>query len=482
MIKFIINYVILIFSNGIINIIELLTNTYITRKIGTAFVGSYSLIMNFFTFLITLSVFGVPLALTKLVSEKTTSNKEEINAYSKSAIKICLVTSILTTILSFIFKDNIANIILKDTINSNYIGILCLALPLISVSACICGYFNALRKVKNSAIHDIICHMSKAIIIVLFLNYTNNSYLTLILSLVLSELLAFIYTFTIYILKRDKSTKNIKCTKKILKISGPIAFTTLVRSGLSTIKHTLIPLRLQKYGFSAQYALSRYGIIHGIALPFILIPSIFINCFSSLLLPEYSRLYAKSNNEKIISYTKKSFKITLLFSLYISFILYISSDLLCYTFYSNNEVAYYVKILTPLIWIMYLDTIIDNMLRGLDLQVDVMKINIIDVLVSIALIWICVPKLGTFGYILVLYVSEYLNGFLSIGLLLKKTSLKFDYMSWIVYPLILLFISFFISNHIFKNIITYTGLISYITIFSILFFVLYLIFARKNKA
>ena len=122
------------------------------------------------------------------------------------------------------------------------------------------------------------------------------------------------------------------------------------------------------------------------------------------------------------------------------------------------------------------------MLRGLDLQVDVMKINIIDVLVSIALIWICVPKLGTFGYILVLYVSEYLNGFLSIGLLLKKTSLKFDYMSWIVYPLILLFISFFISNHIFKNIITYTGLISYITIFSILFFVLYLIFARKNKA
>ena len=70
MIRFLKNFALLSISTGIINIIEVITNAYISQKIGTTILGSYSLIMNMFNFLVTISLFGVPLAITKIVSEK----------------------------------------------------------------------------------------------------------------------------------------------------------------------------------------------------------------------------------------------------------------------------------------------------------------------------------------------------------------------------------------------------------------------------
>ena len=173
-------------------------------------------------------------------------------------------------------------------------------------------------------------------------------------------------------------------------------------------------------------------------------PSIFINSAASLLLPEYSRYFAAKDTTKIKRLTEKIFKTTILLSLYISFIIYISSDYICFKLYNNVEVSYYVKILTPLICIIYLDYIADSILRGLDLQVNVMKINIIDLIISISLIYFGIPYLGTWGYILVLYVSEYINGIMSIDQILSKTKIKFKYYEWIIKPLLCLFTSFWI--------------------------------------
>ena len=60
--------------------------------------------------------------------------------------------------------------------------------------------------------------------------------------------------------------------KRILRISIPVAITSYIRSGLSTIKQLLIPLRLQKNGMTCDDALSSYGMINGMAMPLLLFP------------------------------------------------------------------------------------------------------------------------------------------------------------------------------------------------------------------
>ena len=485
MLKFFKNFLILSLSTGIINIIEVITNAYITQKIGTTVLGSYSLIMNVFNFLVTISLFGVPLAITKIVSEKDELNdKPSIVKASKIGYKLCALISISVCIFTIIFKEKISKIFLNNLDDTRILILLALSLPLMALSSCICGYFNALRKVEKPVINEFLSHVVRSFIIVTLIYLKKPTYLSFGISILLSEFISFMYSYTMY--KRDIkryifSRKSIKdntlaLTKDVLRISAPISFTSFVRSGLSTLKHTLIPLRLQKFGFSYDYALSRYGLIHGIALPFVLMPSIFINCFSSLLLPEYSRFFATNNTLKIKSITDKIFKFTILASLYISFILYISSDLLCYSIYKNSEVSYYVKILTPLICIIYLDYILDNILRGLDLQVKVMKINIIDVIISILIIYLGVPYLGTFGYILVIYTSEYLNGILSINLLLKKINMDFKYLEWIFIPVCFMFISYYLTTNLITKVENILSMTLSILIFSTIFIFLYLTF------
>lgn len=489
MLKFIKNFIILSLSTGIINIIEVITNAYITQKIGTTVLGSYSLITNFFNFLVTISLFGVPLAITKIVSEKDELNDNvSIIKASNIGYKLCAIISTCVCMLTIIFKDKISDIFLNNLQDTRILVLIALSLPLMAISSCVCGYFNALRKVNKPAIKEFLAHIIRSFIIVTLIYLQKPTYLSFGISILLSEFISFLYAFIMYKkdikkynIEKNSSKSNVNLTKDILKISAPISFTSFVRSGLSTLKHTLIPLRLQKYGFSYDYALSRYGLIHGIALPFVLMPSIFINCFSSLLLPEYSRFYAADNKNKIQRITEKIFNITFLASLYISFIIYISSDLLCYSIYKDSEVSYYVKVLTPLICIIYLDYIVDNILRGLDLQVRVMKINIIDVVVSILLIYFGVPYLGTFGYILVIYVSEYLNGLLSINLLLKKIDLNFKFFDWLIFPAILMFISYFITTSLISSAQNILSMTLSILCFTVIFFILYLPFKVLHR-
>ena len=68
---------------------------------------------------------------------------------------------------------------------------------------------------------------------------------------------------------------------------------------------------------------------------------------------------------------------------------------------------------------MYLDIIIDSILKGLDAQVDVMIINVFDCLISIAFIYFLVPILGFSGYIISIFISEIIDFSLSGYKLLK---------------------------------------------------------------
>ena len=110
---------------------------------------------------------------------------------------------------------------------------------------------------------------------------------------------------------------------------------------------------------------------------------------------------------------------TLIFSIIIAILIFIFSDNLCNWIYHKIEIAKYLRILSPLIIIMYLDIVIDSILKGLDAQVDVMAVNIFDCLVSIAFIYFLVPVLGFSGYVISIFVSEIIDFSLSGYKLLK---------------------------------------------------------------
>ena len=87
--------------------------------------------------------------------------------------------------------------------------------------------------------------------------------------------------------------------KRILRITIPVALTSYLRSGLSTVKQLIIPYSLQKSGMNSSNSLIAYGIVNGMAMPIIMFPVSLVISFSTLLVPEFSRCYTQEKYSKI---------------------------------------------------------------------------------------------------------------------------------------------------------------------------------------
>lgn len=141
----------------------------------------------------------------------------------------------------------------------------------------------------------------------------------------------------------------------------------------------------------------------------VLFPNIIVLAFSNLLIPEFAEFTARSQDSKIKNITQKILKYTIYFSVITSIILFIFAPQLSKIMYKNTDVIIYIKVLAPLVPIMYIDNVVDAILKGLDKQVTVLKINILDLITSIFLILTLIPIYGINGYIFIIYFSEILN-------------------------------------------------------------------------
>jgi len=422
---FIFNTLILLFSSIILQIINAYFSIYISNTIGEEAVGVFSLLMSVYAFGITLASAGINIATTRVVSEELAAN-DEIGSkkISSRCVYFSLIFGICASFIFFIISDFITKKCLHSQISKNVIYLICIALPFISMSSAINGYFTAVRRVYKNAISKFFEEFIKILCTAIFLGFImpkgiNYACYSLILADVISEVLSF---FALYILyKLDKKQNLLESrykdidsyNKRILRITIPVALTSYLRSGLSTIKQLLIPSSLQKSGMNSSNSLISYGIVNGMIMPIIMFPVMIVTSFSGLLIPEFSRLYVEKNYKRIKKISFIILAFTFVFSFVVTIFIFTCSNFLCKTIYNKLEIAKYLRIISPLIIIMYLDIVIDSILKGLDAQVSVMVINILDCVISICFIYFFVPSLGFSGYIISIFISEVVNFSLS---------------------------------------------------------------------
>lgn len=459
---FIINGLLLTITSLFLKSINIFLGIYISNKIGSEAVGVYALIMSIYMFFITLSNSGINLATTRLISEAYAYKiQNEIHIILKKSIIYSLMTGLFSCATLILFSNLISKSCLHSKVSSIPLIIIAFSLPFIALNSCLNGYFTAIKKVKNTIYSQIIGQFVQIFLIIFLFNHyplSSTEYICIILviGITFSEIASFIVLFVLYYLEKSRESKNKLVAKfksnkylnQILKITIPISITSYIRSGLSTLKQILTPTSLEKSGISCEKSLSQYGIINGMVIPLILFPCLFISSFSMLLIPEFSYLNARKNCNKINLATQKILKISFIFSFLITGLFWNFSDVISNVIYKNSNIGEFIKILSPLIILMYIDNIVDSILKGLDKQVFVMIINIIDLFTSISCIYFIVPLYGIKGYILVLYISEFLNGIISLLLLTKSINLKINIANWIFKPLLCIFI----CNLLFKNI------------------------------
>lgn len=374
---------------------------------------------------------GINITSTRIVSEEMAFG----NSYGikKSIIKCILISLSFGFIASIIFCLNssfIVRVCFHNKVSESIVYLISVALPMIAISASISGYFTAVRRVYKSVIANFLEYIAKIIItLFLFKKYLPGGNIesicfALILGDVLSEVCSFTYNIIVFVFDLNHNIENNYITKnnsflyRIFRILMPVAFTSYIRSGLSTLKQLIIPSSLEKNGLNCDIALAEYGTITGMAMPIVMFPATFLNAVAGLLIPEFSRYYVKKDYFKIKKYSNLLIINSFLFALILTIIFLIFGNNIGLLIYNDLSVGTYIKLFAPLIPFMYVDIVVDSILKGLDAQVNVLFINIIDLLVSISFIFFFVPMFGIKGFIASIFASEILNFILS----LKKLS------------------------------------------------------------
>ncbi len=469
--RFLMNGLVLTLTSLLMSSIGVWFSVYISNLIGSEAMGVYQLAISVYSFAITLATSGINLAATRLVSEEMGENK--LGGVKKSVTRCViysLVCSLTAGIMLYLFSPLIGEYWLKSTDTVISLKAMAISLPFLSLCSVYAGYFTAVRRVYKSATVQITEQFFKigATIFALSLAPKDSLMYTcfaIVAAGALSDVIAFfacfiLYRFDVHRFKGEKiHSKDL--TRRMNSIAIPIALSSYMRSGILTLKNLLVPLKLEKFGLSRSSAVSMFGMLHGVVLPILLYPSAFISSFSSLLIPELSEYHAREGNivgnKRLHHVINKTLDINLAFSILVAGVMLSFSTPLASALSKDPQSAFYLRLLAPIVPIMYVDNCIDCMLKGLNEQVSSMRYNIIDALVSLILVTFLLPYTGIRGYVVVICNSEILNFALSLNRLVKITEFEFDAVESVAKPVVAIFASTFLCSLVLQPI---TGVFS----------------------
>lgn len=417
---------------------------YLSNRIGAEGIGLYQLVSSVYSLAITLSTSGISLAVTRIVSEQIAlGNDVAARSAFRRSLGMALTLGLLAGGLLLWGSGWLGRVILGDERTVLSLRLLAGGLPFLSTASVIRGYFLGLKRPIKSVSGDFTellatVALTVPLLAVLLPKGLEYACCALVIGSVGAEAVSCLYSALLCLTERLPSQgQRLKgMNRRIFSIAAPIALSNYFRSLLSTLENVLVPPSLKRFGADSSQALSQYGTIRGMVMPVLMLPAAIMSAFASLLVPEVAGARAVQDQRRIDFIVEKCFKATLLFAFPACGIFLRFSGELGQALYGSSQVGSLLLILAPLVPLMYLDQIVDSILKGLNQQVYAMKINTADSFLRVILIFLLVPLMGLRGYLIMFYAGTIFNASLSMGRLVTVSRVRFRLWDWVLKPAI----------------------------------------------
>lgn len=428
-------------------------NVYLTGLVGTVGIGIFQLVMSVYAMAKTLACGGMNLSATRLCIDDPEHQRHSM----KRVLECAFILGFLSLIILYFFARPISEYWIMTDRATLSLKILSFSLPFISLSAALNGYMTAVRKMGRYSIIQLLEQIAKITLTVVLIAKIGKgdmefSIALVCLAITISEVISFLLALVSYLSDVYRwgpdAGKSQNFGRKMARLAIPDALGSYIRSALNTVEHLLIPRGIRKSGLGVDKAFSDYGLVQGMALPVLLYPSSILGVLSGLLVPEIAECKRKKNLVQVHYIINRVLHIAMIFSMVTMAAMLIFADEISLAVYSSTSCATFIRQIAPLIPIMYLDMTTDGMLKGLDLQLDIMKINILDSVLCVVLVFFLVPKIAVDGYIITIYVAEIINFLFSFYKLIRVSKVKFGVFKNFVKPAASSFFALFFSKRI----------------------------------
>lgn len=484
---FIKNALILTVSSLILRFVGIIFKVWLAKLIGSEGIGLYQLVFSVYMLASTFAASGICTAVTRLIAEElAVGTKKGAVKIMRRSVELTLIIAAATVITVFFGAEFIATRFLGDLRAVLALKILPLSLPFMGVTSCLRGYFIARRKITPNAVSQLFEQAVRIILVVILVKSFYRKGLAACCGAVLfadsaAEICSFLLLLIIWVF--DSKKLKIKAAnprpmqpavKRIFHIALPITSGRYLNTALRTAENILVPKNLAKYPFGGSNALSQFGMIKGMALPILFFPSTLLNSVSTLLIPEISEASAKNQKWLVKSATGNVLKLTALVSFIFAAVFFCAGREIGMLIYKDEAVGELLRALSPIVPLMYLDSISDGILKGLDQQAFSFRTAITDSVIRIVLILLLLPIFGLRGFIWIMYFSNALTCGLNVGRLLKVSRARLSFLKEVFLPLGCAFIIALTAETVLKKLVS--GNLVYIILICAVSLPIYLIF------
>lgn len=421
----------------------LIFNVKLSDTAGTAAVGIMSLIMSFFSCIMILANGNIFVSTSRFVSEEN-ENGGNIFRVMRMSLTFSLILSGSFSVISFAASDYIAVNMLKSPELGLAVRILSFSLTPAAVGSCIKGYFHGLRRIKVPMRGDITEFALKWAVMgaLMIIPRNMNFYVVTAFSICAGEIVSCIYYVIsfIYSVHTYKHRISDKCIMKngrdYMKANLPVVISGYVQMIMSAANEAIVPATLLGYNTSADEALSQYGMFEAMIIPAIFFPAVAMSSMSNIMIPEAASA-VRAGRERLKKLIGESFRKCFSYAFFISgMFLCFGTELGRIMCPSDDLVSRSLKILAPVIPFIYLEFILEGLLKGMGKQNFSTVNSFFEYIVRIGCVIIFVPKIGFGGVIISYYASNCISNIVRIIAVCRAAGLRFSVPDFIIYPVL----------------------------------------------
>lgn len=410
---------------------------YLSRLFGEEGMGLYQLLSPVLSLSFALTAAGYQTAISKLVAEETALRKKPSLRPLAAGLWISMPLSLLCNAGVYLFADLIASGLLQEPRTAPMLRILSFSIPLSAVHACVNGYFYGVKKAGIPAVSQLLEQLTRVGCVYLvsagyFASGSTPSISVAVLGLTVGEFFSMLYSAAA-ILRHGPGRKplspgaihndNSGLYRGLLTMALPLTANRIVLNLLQSVESVSIPSMLRLYGYDNVTALSVYGVLTGMAMPFIFFPNALTSSVAVLLLPVISENYALGNYTGVRQATVKTVKYCGLmgFGCLAGFVGL--GNWAGSTLFHSPLAGYFITTLGFICPFLYLDTTLSSILQGLGKAAHIFVMNVLCLLLRLGFVFLAVPRFGIAGYLWGLLASQLTLGILyltCLGRLLKK--------------------------------------------------------------
>lgn len=406
---------------------------YLVGRIGAGGIGLLTLVNTVGFLASTIGSAGSRVAATCLVAEEYGFRRMGgVRRAMRACLRYAMIASILVGLVTVGLSDWLAEHWLTDLRTASSIRVLGWTLPITCLWGVLGGYFTATDRVGRLVIVQFADRLMDIAATILLLGCWAGSdvergCLSIVSGNAVGTALSVIVLYAMYRLDhRSHSLDPQPIGRRLFRLALPLSVSDDLRAGLNTLEQFLIPWGLRQAGATGDVAIASYGTIHGMVFPVLMFPSCVLSAVADLLIPELSHRRATGHHTRIRHVVRQCLHWGLIFSAAVAGVLWLIAAPLAEALYHSTEAGQFLRLFAPLIFLLYMDYIVDGMLKGLLQQVHTARYNTITSVLDVVFLFLLLPRWGLSGYFFTFTITHAINFYLSITRLIRITDYQPD--------------------------------------------------------